>query len=977
MTNQQKEELQRFISTWSHQGKEVGDKETYWNTLLRILGVPQAEIDDNKYIKYEYPIHLKKNEHFNGSIDAYIPSTRVLIEQKSFGVDLDKPENRPNGKETESIKPFEQAKRYSDHLGTDKSARYIVLCNFAEIWIYYISDNIDAEPIKLKLKELPNNLDNLMFLVKKNDKQVRLIKEKQISLSAGRLVSKLYKELSKIFAEHKIDKEVAQKSINTLCVRLVFCLYAEDSNLFAKRQFHDYLAPYEPYRMARALKRLFKALDTKEEDRLKLDPFYHENYPYLSKFPYVNGGMFRDQNIIIPPFTPELKDILLNEMSLGFNWSKISPTIFGAVFESTLNPETRRQGGMHYTSVENIHKVIDPLFLDDLKDELSKIKKIKQPASLKKKARAFQEKLANFTFLDPACGSGNFLTETYIQLRTLENEALKIVYSDYTLDRLRSGTTLNKFYSEQITSKSLNRTSTFRPKLDTNISQDVIKVSIQQFHGIEVNDFAVAVAKTALWIAESQMWEETKDIFFADWDFLPLKTYTHIHEGDALKMDWNKVIENYGCDYIIGNPPFVGPKKLTPEQKEDRAVVFKDVKRAGMLDFVACWYAKATEYMQGTHIQTAFVSTNSIVQGTQVPVLWDFLLNKGVQINFAYRTFPWESEAKSKAEVFCVIIGFTTFKLNKPKYIFEENQKFQAKNISPYLTDTDDIFITSRTKPISDIPKIMNGINLDDKGNYVFTKQEKDAFLRKQPEAKILFHEYYSGRDFLNNQPRYLLWFRNISPNELNHMPLVLERIKKVKEFRTHTSSSRIRQYMNEPLRPVWYQYYSNRHKLEALVIPVVSAPREYIPMGVVNRNTICGQKLWLMEFQGPYIFGVLESKIHTAWAKTICNRLGNGISYSSSIVYNNFPFPNATDEQESKVEKTAQGILDARKLYPDSSLADLYNPLTMPIELRKAHEANDKAVLNAYGLKRDASESEIVACLFNMYEKLTAKENN
>lgn len=345
---------------------------------------------------------------------------------------------------------------------------------------------------------------------------------------------------------------------------------------------------------------------------------------------------------------------------------------------------------MHYTSVENIHKVIDPLFLDDLKDELSKIKKIKQPASLKKKARAFQEKLANLTFFDPACGSGNFLTETYLQLRRLENEAIKLIYPN--------------------------------PTLDVGQARNIIRVSIQQFSGIEINDFAVSVAKTALWIAESQMWEETKDIFFADWDFLPLKTYTHIHEGDALKMDWNKVIENYGCDYIIGNPPFVGPKKLTPEQKEDRAVVFKDVKRAGMLDFVACWYAKATEYMQGTHIQTAFVSTNSIVQGTQVPVLWDFLLNKGVQINFAYRTFPWESEAKSKAEVFCVIIGFTTFKLNKPKYIFEENQKFQVKNISPYLTDSDNIFITSRTKPISDIPKIMNGINLDDKGNYVFTK---------------------------------------------------------------------------------------------------------------------------------------------------------------------------------------------------------------------------------------------------------------
>ena len=922
----QKRNAKKFIEEWKNRGREKQDSQSFWLSLLRdILGVEKPE----EVIRFEEKVKLSHDSF----IDAYVDQTHTMIEQKGANKDLDKAIRQSDGS---MLTPFQQAQRYSMALPYSKRPRWIVTCNFVEFRVYDM-EHPNSEPTKIELKDLATDFYQLDFLIDQTD--AHLEKEKQVSLSAGELVGKIYDELLKQYKDP--SNPHSQKSINQLCVRIVFCLYAEDSGIFGrKKMFHDYLKDYDAHHTRLALIRLFKILDTKVEDR---DPYLADDEPKLAEFPYVNGGMFSDEDIEIPSFTDELRDLLLSNASDNFDWSDISPTIFGAVFESTLNPETRRQGGMHYTSVENIHKVIDPLFLDDLKDELSKIKKIKQPASLKKKARAFQEKLANLTFFDPACGSGNFLTETYLQLRRLENEAIKLIYPN--------------------------------PTLDVGQAKNIIRVSIQQFFGIEINDFAVSVAKTALWIAESQMWEETKDIFFADWDFLPLKTYTHIHEGDALKMDWNKVIENYGCDYIIGNPPFVGPKKLTPEQKEDRAVVFKDVKRAGMLDFVACWYAKATEYMQGTHIQTAFVSTNSIVQGTQVPVLWDFLLNKGVQINFAYRTFPWESEAKSKAEVFCVIIGFTTFKLNKPKYIFEENQKFQAKNISPYLTDTDDIFITSRTKPISDIPKIMNGINLDDKGNYVFTKQEKDAFLRKQPEAKILFHEYYSGRDFLNNQPRYLLWFRNISPNELNHMPLVLERIKKVKEFRTHTSSSRIRQYMNEPLRPVWYQYYSNKHKLEALVIPVVSAPREYIPMGVVNRNTICGQKLWLMEFQGPYIFGVLESKIHTAWAKTICNRLGNGISYSSSIVYNNFPFPNATDEQESKVEKTAQGILDARKLYPDSSLADLYNPLTMPSKLREAHQANDKAVLEAYGLSTKATESEIVAHLFKMYEALTKNE--
>ena len=944
MTNQQKEELQRFISTWNHQGKEVGDKETYWNTLLRILGVPQAEIDDNKYIKYEYPIHLKKNEHFNGSIDAYIPSTRVLIEQKSFGVDLNKPENRPNGKETESIKPFEQAKRYSDHLGTDKSARYIVLCNFAEIWIYYISDNIDAEPIKLKLKELPNNLDNLMFLVKKNDKQVRLIKEKQISLSAGRLVSKLYKELSKIFAEHKIDKEVAQKSINTLCVRLVFCLYAEDSNLFAKRQFHDYLTPYEPYRMARALKRLFKALDTKEEDRLKLDPFYHENYPYLSKFPYVNGGMFRDQDIIIPPFTPELKNILLNEMSLGFNWSKISPTIFGAVFESTLNPETRRQGGMHYTSVENIHKVIDPLFLDDLKNELEDIKKTKQPASLKRKAQDFQTKLANLTFFDPACGSGNFLTETYLQLRKLENEAIKLIYPN--------------------------------PELDVGQAKDIIKVSIQQFFGIEINDFAVSVAKTALWIAESQMWEQTKDIFFANWDFLPLKTYTHIHEGDALKMDWNKVIPNYACHYVISNPPFSGARLMTKEQKQEVKTIFNNQKGYGNIDYVACWYKKAFDYMKdsqnkGYKIRGAFVSTNSITQGIQVALIWKNMLNRdGFHFDFAYRTFKWTSEAKQKAGVYVVIIGFS-FDNKTDKVIYNSDDIAEEVNhINGYLTDGADIYVENRTAPLCDVPEMSIGNQPIDGGNYLFTREEKDDFLAKEPQAKKFFHKWYGARELLNSDPRYCLYLANATPKELRNMPLALERVNNVKKFRLKSKRQGTRELANIPTQ----FHATNIPKTNYLCIPsTTSERRKYIPMEYFTPDILSSNATLIIPNATLYDFGILESIVHMSWMRTVAGRLKKDYRYSGKVVYNNFPWCNASPEQKEKISKTAQAILDARTKYPDSSLADLYDPLTMPVELRKAHEANDRAVLQAYGLKRDASESEIVACLFKMYEKLTA----
>lgn len=936
-------ELKDFIQTWQTQGSEVADKVTYWNTLLEILGVPKQQIETKTYIEYEKPIKLRENEKFHGSIDAYIPSTKVLIEQKSNGVDLFKAESRANGGDTEKITPFEQAKRYDNHLGSKEKANFLVLSNFNQIVIYDVRESVDVKPVIIDLKDLEKDLYLLNFLVKP-DETKRLEKEKRISVAAGELVSKIYNEFANIFAKYDgVDDEKIKHSINTLCVRLVFCLYAEDAGLFAtKEQFYNYLQPIAPNKIGLALKALFKVLDTKIDDRKKDDPFWEDEHPELSQFPYVNGGLFADTDIIIPPFSDELKDIVLNQASRGFDWSDISPTIFGAVFESTLNPETRRQGGMHYTSVENIHKVIDPLFLNDLKAELEDIKQYKNKKTIKEKARAFQEKLANLIFFDPACGSGNFLTETFLSLRRLENEAIRLENSGQTA-------------------------------LDVGQAQDWIKISIQQFYGIEINDFAVSVAKTALWIAEDQMMKETQDLLYApDWDFLPLKTYTKIHKSDALTMDWNAVLPNYACHFIVGNPPFVGSKEQTKEQKQDQRNVFKGVKRSDGLDFVACWYAKAINYMQGTHIQSAFVSTNSIVQGTQVPVLWHYLFSKNLQINFAYRSFKWDSEAKDKAQVICVIIGFSAFKLKKPKYIFEGRQKYQVKNISPYLTDNSNMYITANKKPISNVPEIMVGICLKDDGNYVFTSDEKKAFVDKEPQAKSLFHSYYMGRDFLNNKSRYILWFKGVNPSKLNSMPLVLDRIKKVREFRSKVSSPDTRHYMDEPMRPTRYAYFANEHKNNALAIPRISAPRDYIPMSIVDKNAICGDSIFLAEIHTPYMFGVLESKAHTLWAKLLCNRLGNGIRYSNTIAYNNFPFPDATDEQKAKIEKTAQEILNARKLYPDSSLADLYNPLTMPSELRKAHKANDKAVLQAYNLPADATESEIVAHLFKMYEKLT-----
>lgn len=936
-------ELKDFIATWQTQGSEVADKVTYWNTLLELLGVPKQQIETKTYIEYEKPIKLRENEKFHGSIDAYIPSTKVLIEQKSNGVDLFKAESRPNGGDTEKITPFEQAKRYDNHLGSKEKANFLVLSNFNQIVIYDVRESVDVKPLIIDLKDLEKDLYLLNFLVKP-DETKRLEKEKRISVAAGELVSKIYNEFANIFAKYDgVDDEKIKHSINTLCVRLVFCLYAEDAGLFnAKEQFYNYLEPITPNKCGVALKNLFKVLDTKIDDRTKDDPFWNDENPELSRFPYVNGGLFADTDIIIPPFSDELKDIVLNQASRGFDWSDISPTIFGAVFESTLNPETRRQGGMHYTSVENIHKVIDPLFLNDLKAELEDIKQYKNKKTIKEKARAFQEKLANLTFFDPACGSGNFLTETFLSLRRLENEAIRLENSGQTA-------------------------------LDVGQAQDWIKVSIQQFYGIEINDFAVSVAKTALWIAEDQMMKETQDLLYApDWDFLPLKTYTKIHKSDALTMDWNAVLPNYACHYVIGNPPFAGYGDQTPEQKEDIRLTYVDengkpLKNAGKIDFVSGWYYKAAKYIQNTQIQVAFVSTNSITQGDQVAPIWEPLYNMfHIHINFAYRTFVWESEAKSKAHVHVVIISFSWTKINKPKIIYDGKKQIQVDNINAYLIDAPNILVTSRKTPVSPVSSMIVGNRPAGKALIIKAK-DIDEFLKKEPKAKKWIKCFVGGDEFINGKKRYCLWLVGITPKELNSLPLVKQRVELSKEERLKGAKDR------QKLAKTPWLFREQRNPDNYLIIPSTSSKnRNYIPIGYLNENYIPSNSATIIPNASLYELGILESSIHMDWMRIVAGRMKSDYRYSKEIVYNNFPWPTPTSEQRKKIEETAQGILDARAKYPDSSLADLYNKLLMPIELQKAHKANNKAVLQAYNLSADATESEIVAHLFKMYEKLT-----
>lgn len=933
-------ELKDFIATWQDQGSEVADKVTYWNTLLEILGVPKQQIDNKTYIEYEKPIKLNKNQKFHGSIDAYIPSTKVLIEQKSHGVDLSKPEERPNGGHTEKITPFEQAKRYNDNLGTNERADYLVLSNFSQIIFYDIRDSYDVDPVIIDIKDLGKYLYLLSFLVKR-DASKQLKKEKQISIDAGNLVRKIYNELLNIFKQYdQTETDQIKHSINTLCVRLVFCLYAEDADLFdEKEQFYNYLEPIAPNRCGIALKHLFKVLNTPEPDRTKEDPFWETENPVLAKFRYVNGGLFADENIIIPPFTPELKEIVLEEASRQFDWSSISPTIFGAVFESTLNPETRREGGMHYTSIENIHKVIDPLFLDNLKQELDDIKQYKSQSTIKRKALEFQDKLSKLTFFDPACGSGNFLTETFLSLRRLENEAI----------RLETG-------GESV--------------LDVGQAEDWIHVSIQQFYGIEINDFAVSVAKTALWIAENQMMKETQNLIYAPgWNFLPLHTYTKIHEADALKTDWNTVISNYACHFLIGNPPFSGARLMTKEQKQELMALAPNLKGIGNLDFVGGWYLKAADYIKNTKIRCCFVSTSSITQGEQVAVLWKHLTEKGIIINFAYRPFKWDSEAKSKAHVWVTIVGFSY--INNPhKIIFSAlDHPIIAKNINGYLIDAPNEAIISRNKPLCDVPTMGIGNQPIDGGYYLFTEDEMNNFIAEEPNSKKYFKKWYGAREFINKAPRYCLWLGDASPAELRKMPHAMDRIKSVQEYRAKSKRKATRKIADTPTRFL----VENMPKGNFLAIPeITSSTRFYVPIGFMNPSSLASNRLMVMPNANLYDLGILESSVHMAWMRTVAGRLKSDYNYSAKIVYNNFPWPSIDDKQKEKISKTAQVILDTRAKYPNDSFADLYDPLTMPADLLKAHKANDKAVLQAYNLPADATESEIVAHLFKMYEKLT-----
>ncbi len=918
---EQRAAAKQFVQDWSGKGYEKGESQPFWLALLRnVYGVEQPE----KFITFEEQVHLDHTSF----IDGFIPATHVLIEQKGLGKNLNKPIKQSDGT---SLTPFQQAKRYSAELPYSERPRWIVTCNFKEFYIYDM-ERPTGEPEIVLLENLGTEYYRLQFLVDTGDENIK--KEMEISLQAGEIVGTLYDAFLKEYKDP--DDPETLKNLNALCVRLVFCLYAEDAGIFGShKMFHNYLQAHEK-EIRRTLIDLFRILDTEIQKR---DPYLDED---LLAFPYVNGGLFADENIVIPRLNETIIDLILHKASENFDWSAISPTIFGAVFESTLNPETRRKGGMHYTSIENIHKVIDPLFLDELKEELQKIKEIQTIKTREKKLNDFQIKLSKLKFLDPACGSGNFLTETYISLRRIENEVIKLLID------CKKGTT-----EGQIILGSTNP----------------IKVSISQFYGIEINDFAVTVAKTALWIAESQMMKETEDIVHMSLDFLPLKSYANITEGNALRIDWESVIPKNELNYIMGNPPFVGARIMSASQKNDLISVFGKIKNVGNMDYVCSWYKKAADFMTSTMIRTALVSTNSVSQGEQVANLWKPLFESGVHIDFAHRTFRWDSEAKIKAHVHCVIIGFSKAANSKNKMLYVDDRVQVVKNINGYLLDTETIFIERRNKPICSVPEVSMGNQPIDDGNYLFTKEEKDEFVKKEPKSEKYFKLWYGSREFINRNPRYCLWLGDCQPNELKEMSECMKRIKAVRDFRLNSKSSETVKLADKPTR----FHVENFPKNDYLIIPEISSEkRKYIPIGFMHANALSSNLVKIMPNATLYHFGVLTSNVHMAWMRAVCGRLKSDYRYSKDIVYNNFPWCTPTEKQKEKIEQTAQAILDARALYPDSSLADLYDELTMPPELRKAHQQNDRAVMQAYGFSvKDMTESKCVAELMKLYQAL------
>ena len=959
--SQIKKAAQKFVAEWKNRGEEDKDYVEFWEDLLEdVFGVSKArkEIEPQSKLKFEGTTKR---------IDIRVKTSKVIIEQKSNDVDLDT-KQKQSGKDDNGndiwLKPIDQGIRYYNNTDTPMQGRYVIACNFREfeVWDSYHKNSPHR---RIQLEELPSRWRELKFLVEpyRPEGYVDEKREERVSSTASDYIRNLY---DTIYASKKEWTKPELQSLNMFCVRVVFCLFAEDAGIFDDGQFSTFLDKFNVKDLNKKFDALFFWLDMTETKRRE---YYKLADVEVQNFPYVDGGLFNNADLYeTPVLNKAAYDILKSAWSLTlkdtdeiFDWSEISPTNFGCVFESTVDSDVRESGGMHYTTPSNIHRVIDPLFLDNLRTELERIVNLPIGTAGQKDQKyceleAYRDRLADIRFLDPACGSGNFLTECYKSLHELELRAIE--------------------------SELEFRHDAILPNADP------CRVRMGQFFGIEIDHFAASVARASLWIAGCQLIQQTAKVLHCSIDPLPLDKNNYVVCADALLTDWNDVLKRKTTTetYIIGNPPFQGAKKMNDEQKKSLQIAMpsrlpdktKLWDKQGKLDFVCAWYAKAAAYMEGKrNITAAFVSTNSIVQGDQEAPLWYPLMSHyNLQILFAWQSFEWFNEADNMAHVYCVIVGFYFSKRKRPveHRIFCENKEaIISNNINGYLLNAENLFVWNRGKALCEIPDIVIGNKPIDGGNYLFTKQEMDEFIKKEPLSAAYFHPWYGSEEFISRQPRYCLWLGDCTPAELASMPLCVKRVEAVKAYRKECGYDESTDLYKKPRR-FHVEFFP---KNDYIIIPSTSSRnREYVPMGFMHPENMASNAAMVIADASLYTFGVLESRIHMAWMRIVCGRLKEDYRYTKGIVYNNFPWPTITDEQRSSIEATAKNILDVRERYADSTLELLYKPALMPEDLVVAHNENDKAVAAIYaeyGINLNMTDEEIALTLMRVCTRLAA----
>lgn len=918
-----KSDAESFASRWANKGNENQDTQRFWIDFYQnVLGVEDAV----SRLEFEKPVSTDASTH-EGYIDVFIPSAKTLVEQKSLGIDLAKEETRQGRKVT----PAKQGNAYAQGMPLSQQPRYIIACNFAEFWVFDRErDSLCREPLfKLPLAELPKNLAAIQFL--KGGAEAPATISRAVSVEAGKIMSKLHDQVAEAFDDP--DAPENHHALSVLMTRLMFLMFCEDSGLVAPNAFRDYVAHFSAGDLRRGLKDLFVWLDTKDEERDK----YAESW--LKKLPYMNGGLFREKTEI-PPLSENFRHTLIVEGCQEFDWSGVSPTVFGSIFEGALSHDHRRANGQHFTSPENIHKVIDPLFLDGFKAEFEEARA--KPVAGGARTRALKdlhEKIGSVSILDPAAGSGNFLTESYLCLRQLENRILFELQGEQT-------------------------SFSFEDSGD----RDVL-VNLKNFHGIELEDFACCVARTALWIAEKQADADTAKVTQRVYQELPLTDYEGIVNANALRTDWNDVVAADGVDYVLGNPPFLGQAMQSKEQSNDVSSLFDGLSNAGKLDYVAGWFKKAADYSKGTNIRCAFVSSNSICQGESVGSLWKILSEAGCVINFAYTTFLWDSEASDKAGVMCVIVGFSMFEDGHKKVLFGADGQTFASHINGYLKSAPDVWIKNRKKCINRRGcKVTQGSQPMENGQLLFSAEEKKQFLSRYPDCEKLFRPFVGSREFLNETDfsRYCLWLDGVNPAEYTNNTEIMKRIRAVREYRASNKIPRIRKTADSPQLFTQIRQPENDY----IIIPrVSSARRKYIPIGYVSRSVVASDAVVIVDGASMFDFGLLMSQTHNAWMRTVAGRLKNDYRYAPSVYYN-FPYPDADQDDINEIEERAKAVIKARSNYPDCSLATLYGADSFFLfnDLVKAHSDLDAAVESAYGMSFDGDEEKIVAHLFELY---------